>query len=220
MGHRLMRGYSSWAFFLLMGSAAAQDDRAELITLNEQRAVIEAQFKAESERCAGRFFVNACLDDAKLRRSAGLKPLQDREAVLDANERRARAEAQRVRVAEREREFAAAEGRHRTEQLLAPQVAPAPPAAKAKAASPAKPGAQSPATTQQAKQALEREAAQRRQLQKADYLAEQEARQKAAERRQVLRDEKLKGKKQPIALPIPSAAEIEAASSAPPPIKR
>jgi hypothetical protein len=201
-------------------AAAAQDDRAELVALNEQRAAIEAQFKAESEICAKRFFVNSCLDDAKLRRSAGLKPLQDREAVLDTNERRARAEAQRVRVAEREREFAAAEGRHRTEQLLAPQVAPAPPAAKAKVAAPDKPSAKNLAAAQQAKEANEREAAQRRQAQKASYLAEQLARQKAAEQRQTLKDEKLKGKKPAKPLPIPSAAEIEAASSAPPPLKR
>ncbi|MCV2355167.1 hypothetical protein LNV09_13510 [Paucibacter sp. B2R-40] len=201
-------------------AAAVLDDRAELRTLDEQRAVIEAQFKADSELCARRFFVNACLDDAKLRRSAGLKPLQDREAVLDANERRARAEAQRERVAAREREFAQAQGRLRTAELLAPAPAHVPPASKAQAAPAPKPSSESQLSTQRAKAAQASEAAQRRQVQKADYLSEQVARQKAAERRQVLRDEKLKGKKQPTALPIPSAADIEAAASAPPLLKR
>jgi colicin import membrane protein len=189
---------------------AAQDDRA----------AIEARFKAANEICAQRFFVNACLDEAKARRNADLKPLQEREALMDANARRARADAQRERVAEREREFAAVEGRHRTAELLATPkpAAPAAPGDKPKAAS--APNALSLDASRQAKQTQAHEAAQRRQVQKADYQSEQLARQKAAEQRQTVRDEKLAGKKPPAALPLPSAAEIEAASSAPPPQKR
>lgn len=187
------------------------------VAAQDERAAIEARFKAASEICAKRFFVNACLDEAKSQRHADLKPLQEREALADAQERRARAEAQRERVAEREREFAAAEGRHRTAELLAApkSAAPKAPADKPKAAS--APNALSLEATRQAKQAQAREAAQRRQAQKASYQSEQVARQMAAEQRQTVKDAKLAGKKPPAALPLPSAAEIEAASSAPSP---
>ncbi len=194
--------------------AAAEEVRADLLDLKAQRAAIEAQFKAESDVCAQRFLVNACLDEAKGRRSTGLKPLQEREAVIDAQERRARADAQRERVAEREREFAEAEGRHRTAELLTQPAKPALSIAKTNPPSAPKASAQNLEAEQQNKAALTRESAQRRQAEKARYLSEQEARQKASAQRQASRAEHPTGKKSPAALPIPSAAEIEAASSA------
>ncbi|MCV2366764.1 hypothetical protein [Roseateles oligotrophus] len=200
--------------------ALSQDDRAELQRLNAERSAIETQFKAESDVCARRFFVNACLDEAKAKRSAGLKSLQEREAAIEANERRARADAQRERVAEREREFAEAEGRRRTAQLLAPAAPVASAPAKAKPMPASKHHPSSPQEAQQAKSVMALEDAQRRQQQKANFQSEQAARQKEAERRQAIAEAKLKGKKAPMALPIPSAAEIEAAGSAASAIKR
>lgn len=186
---------------------AANGDAAELVNLDTQRAAIEQRFKAQSEFCARRFFVNACLDEAKAARKADLEPLQAREAAADALERRARAEAQRQRVVERELEFAAAEGRQRTAELLRPPVQPAADPPKARPVPAPK------QQEQQAKASQAQEEARRRQAQKANYQSEQEARLKEAERRQALNQEKLKGKKPALALPIPSAAEIEAAGS-------
>lgn len=199
-------------------------DRAELLRLSEERAVIAQQFTAESAQCERRFFVNACLDEAKSKRSAALRPLELREAALDAQERRARAAAQRERVSQREREFAEAEGRERTAQLLAAPAPAAPVAAKAgpdPAATPAVPSQQpSPQQSQKLKADKAQDEAKRREAQKADYQREQALRQKEAERRQAVNDAKQKGKQPPAGLPIPSAAEIEAAGSAAPPVKR
>lgn len=203
-----MAGFSNLlgaALLMLPLAVAAQDEGAELADLNAQRAAVEQRFKAQSEVCARRFFVNACLDEAKAIRKGELGPLQAREAAIDAKQRRARADAQAQRVAERELEFAAAEGRQRTAELQQPPAQPA--------AEPPKPRPV-PAPKQQAQQVKANQArdeARRRQAQKAGYQSEQALRQQEAERRQALSQEKLKGKKPPLALPIPSAAEIEAA---------
>lgn len=114
---------------------AQLDQGAEREQLRAQRAEIEARFAQERDGCERRFAVNACVDDAKQRRSAALRPLQRREIELDAAQRKARAAAQQERVAERNREAASEEGRKRTEVLLAPprqpasQAAPRPPRA-------------------------------------------------------------------------------------------
>jgi hypothetical protein len=189
-------------------AGAVTDEATELAGLNAQRAAVEQRFKAQSEVCAGRFFVNACLDEAKAVRKAELEPLQTREAAIDAKQRRARAEAQAQRVAERELEFAAAEGRNRTAELSQPVAA--------SAAAPAPPKARpEPKQREQAAKSNQAQAeARRRQAQKASYQSEQVLRQQEAERRQALSQEKLKGKKPAMALPIPSAAEIAAAGSA------
>lgn len=194
--------------------------RAELLRLSEERAVIAQEFMAESAQCERRFFVNACLDEAKSKRSAALRPLELREAALDAQERRARAAAQRERVSQREREFAEAEGRERTAQLLAAQAPAVPVAAKPVPASAATPALPSKQQTQQFKADKAQDEAKRREAQKADYQREQALRQKEAERRQAVNDAKQKGKQAPAGLPIPSSAEIEAAGNAAPPLKR
>lgn len=223
-----------WLCLLVFANAAlaadVSDERAELLRLTAARSVIAQQFKADSEQCERRFFVNACLDEAKSTRSAALRPLEAREAVLDTNQRRARAEAQRERATQRETELAEAEGRQRTAQLLAAQLLAAqllaaqtpalPLAAKAVPASgpavtvPAKP------QSRQIKADKAQAEAKRRELQKANFQSEQTLRQQEAERRRVSNEAKQKGKQSPIALPIPSAAEIEAAGSAAPPVKR
>lgn len=195
-------------------AGAAEDEASELAGLNEQRATIEQRFKVQSEICARRFFVNACLDEAKASRKAELEPLQTREAAIDAKQRRARADAQTQRVAERELEFAAAEGRQRTAELQQP---PAQPAAEPPKPRPVPAPKQ---REQQAKADQAREEARRRQAQKAGYQSEQALRQQEAERREALSRDKLKGKKPPLALPIPSTAEIEAAGRTASGVKR
>ncbi|WP_310383142.1 hypothetical protein [Roseateles sp.] len=208
------------AFANTAPAADVSDERAELLRLTAARSVIAQQFEADSEQCARRFFVNACLDEAKSKRSAALRPLEAREAVLDTHQRRARAEAQRERATQREREFAEAEGRQRTAQLLAAQTPDLPLAAKAGPASGPAITASVKPQSKQIKADKAQDEAKRRELQKANYQSEQALRQQEAERRRVINEAKQKGKQPPLALPIPSAAEIEAAGSAAPPVKR
>lgn len=196
---------------LLLTSAAlpafAQlDQSAERERLRAQRAEIEARFALEREGCEQRFAVNACVDEAKQRRSAGLHPLQRREIELDAAQRKARAAAQQERVAERNREAASEEGRKRTEVLLAPprqpaaQAAPRPPRAAPEAHAEAY-KAQVAKAERDAKHNRER-LAERQREQKAHLLAlEERQRRRAAD-----------GKKP--AAPLPPPAKASAASAA------
>ena len=178
---------------------AQLDQSAEREQLRAQRAEIETRFAQERDGCEQRFAVNACVDEAKGRRSAALRPLQRREIELDAAQRKARAAAQQERVAERNREAASEEGRKRTEVLLAPprqaasQAAPRPPRAAPKAHAESY-EAQVEKAEHDAKRNRERMA--ERQREQRDHL-------KALEERQ--RRRAAEGKKPAAPLPPPSA---------------
>jgi colicin import membrane protein len=187
--------------FVAMSQVAA-DSADERRRMSQQRADIEARFAQESQACLDRFIVNACLDDARARRVASLKPLQTREDALDAAERRERAQAQRDRVAQKELEFAAEELRRST----ALQARPAASAASSVATT--QPDPRTPrASTQthgQAVQAelalVEREALRRREQAAARQLAQQQQLQE--------RQAQSAGKTPAPPLPVPTAAEV------------
>jgi len=101
------------ALLALLTSSAFAGEREDLA---QARAAIESRFAAESQECATRFAVNSCMDEARARRSAALKPVVRREQQLEAEDRRARAEAQAKRVQQRQQESATAEA----ERLVAP----------------------------------------------------------------------------------------------------
>ena len=102
----------------------AADSSAERKQLQQQRRSIEAHFAQQSQACGQQFQVNTCMSGIRAERLAALKPIQAREQALDEQDRRARSEAQTQRVAERQREFEAEEGRRRTEALQARPATP------------------------------------------------------------------------------------------------
>jgi len=200
MKHVLIPG-----LLLVAMSQVAADSADERQRLSQQRVGIEARFAQESQACLGRFIVNACLDDARARRVAGLKPLQTREDALDAAERRERAQAQRDRVAQKELEFAAEELRRST----AAQAKPAALAASTSATpqpDPRRPraSAQSHGQAVQAELAVaEREALRRREQAAARQLEQQQLQDRQAQSA---------GKPPAPPLPVPTAAEVARAA--------
>jgi len=198
MKHVLIPG-----LLLVAMTQVAADSADERLRLSQQRADIEARFAQESQACLDRFLVNACLEAARVRRVTGLKPLQTREDVLDAAERRERAQAQRDRVAQKELEFAAEELRRST----AAQARPA--ASAASTAATAQPGPRTPRASPQthgqavqAELALAEREAQRRREQAAARQLEQQKLQK----RQV--QSAKDGKPPAPPLPVPTAAAV------------
>jgi len=179
----------------------AADSAAERQRLSQQRTDIEARFAQESQACLDRFIVNACLDDARVRRVTALKPLQTREDALDAAERRERAQAQRDRVAQKELESAAEELRRST----AAQARPAASAASTGTTAPPEPrtpraSAQSHGQAVQAELAVaEREALRRREQATARQLEQQQLQERQAQSA---------GKPPAAPLPVPTAAEV------------
>ncbi|MFY7865105.1 hypothetical protein [Roseateles sp.] len=229
------RGRSAQRFFglglmalswTLVGSAMAGpadsvqlERQLELQKLSQQRADLDQRFNAESLLCEQRFAVNDCLERARVQRKQALAPVVAREQEIDKLERRERAEAQRLRVIEREREAAAQEAQRRTAELLAEQrrarrviedseARPEPEAIKPK------PSAQDLAQSQKAKHLLAEQEAQRRLAQKQAFERRQAQHQREARERQVQREAELKSKKPALTLPIPSAADIAAAGKA------
>ena len=195
---------------LLLAGSPAQAEQDERARLQQQRAEIEARHASESQACEGRFAVNDCLDEARARRSAGLKPIAAREQALDAQARQARALAQRERVAERQRAFSADEGRRLSQSLLAPPAsansAMLPPPRTPRAASQAHAEAQQLQLLKSEREAQrQRERLTERQRQLREHRAEVERRQQQAAAR---------GKKTAAPLPVPTAAQIAAAASA------
>jgi len=201
---------------------AAQTSQLELQQLGQQRAEIEARFKAESLLCEQRFAVNDCLNRVRAERSLALKPIVTREQEIDKLERQARAEAQRQRVIEREQEAARLEAQRRMAELLAAQrealrrsepaeAEPEPAPAEAVVAKP-RPSVQEIERAQRAKKLRADQEAERRLAQRQAFERQQAAHQREAQQRMAQREAESKGKKAPSSLPIPSAAEIAAAS--------
>ncbi|MEJ6005499.1 hypothetical protein WG899_08070 [Paucibacter sp. AS339] len=186
----------------------------ELQQLAQQRADLEQRFKADSLACEQRFAVNDCLDRVRAQRNLALKPILAREQDIDRLERQARAEAQRLRVLEREREAAVLEAQRRTAELLAAQRAAirahedidSPPPVKLRASP------QELEQTQRAKQLRADQEAQRRLAQRQAFERQQAQQRRDAQQRLDAREEaQSKGKKASAPLPIPSAEEIAAA---------
>lgn len=200
--------------------AAPPTHQMELQQLGQQRAELEVRFKAESLLCEQRFAINDCLNRVRAERSLALKPIVTREQEIDKLERRARAEAQRQRVIEREQEAARLEAQRRTSELLAAQrealrrseqADAAPSNAEVGVAKP-RPSVQELEQAQRAKKLRADQDAERRLAQRQAFERQQAAHQREAQQRTAQREAESKGKKAAATLPIPSAAEIAAAS--------
>ena len=195
------------------------DDDAERLALQQQRGALDAQLARDSEICETRFAVNACLDKLRTRHSAAISPLVAKLEAIDARERIARAVAQKVRVAERQREFAAEQSRRRTEASTAPVAAHA--AKAAKAVSPVEGAASNPPRTPRAadpevrakllrkQAAADAQTAQNNRDQLAARQRQQQLREQAQQQRAEARARS--GKKPGVALPLPTQAEVAAA---------
>ena len=200
---------------LVLGIAASvftahADDDADRRALQQQRLALDAQLTRDIEVCEGRFAVNACLDEARVRHSAAISPLTAKLDALDTRERFDRAAAQQERVAARQREFAADEGRRRTELLQAPVAAS--PAGASASNLPRGPRAADPEVRAKLlrKQAVvDAQTAQNNREQLAQRLRQQQLREQS--RQQRIEARARSGKKPGLALPLPTAAEVAAA---------
>jgi len=179
---------------LLIAAPAFAGEREDLVA---QRAAIESRFSAESQDCARRFAVNACMDDARARRSAALKPVVQREQQLEAQDRRARAEEQARRVQQRQQEAAAAEAERLVVPIKASEPRPLKPETKPHTVG-------DPAERimgQQSREIAAERQAENNRVQQAKRQQQLLLRRKDAQRNA----EKAKGA---ASLPVPSAAEI------------
>ena len=188
---------------------AVSDEAAERRQLEQQRREIEARFKADSAECQTHFVVNSCIAALRTQRNAAIRPIEARERALDAAERKARAEAQAQRVADRQRDFAAEQARRRAEAQGKPAVTSAPPVL---------------ATTRKPPVALEVRQQQMQKQLEADKLAAEHQRQQLLERQQQLKQRQqdnadrlaaraANGRKPGAPLPTPSAADVASAAS-------
>ncbi|WP_144006951.1 hypothetical protein [Pelomonas sp. KK5] len=198
--------------FNALEAHAAADERGELL---RQRRAVESRYQAESQACQQRFLVNDCVQTARLERNAALRPLDQRLQQLDVQERQQRAREHDQRVADRQREFAAEEGRRRTEALRQPpSAADGRPAETLPARSlPVDPEIHARAITRQADDAAAAAAREREQASRRQRLVLQH--QQDAQRRQAEREAKQQSSGRPPAkpLPLPSAAEIAATAA-------
>ncbi|MDC8783646.1 hypothetical protein [Roseateles koreensis] len=200
-----MSATSSWA----ADSLGAETESA---ALKRQRNEIEARFATESQACETHFVVTSCLDDARKRRETAIRPLLDREETLATAERKAKALAQREAVLQRQRDFATQEGERRTESLRAPPPVASPPLRELRgpreATQDLRARDEAKATeSAQRQQEAQARALQTQQRQQAMQAHEAQVRARNAERLKKLSDKPLTGK-----LPIPSPAELAAAS--------
>ena len=81
--------------FCLAAAAQAQQDEASLAAerarLGNERARVDAEFKAEEKACYGKFAVNDCLAAAKSKRRQALGDLRRQEIALNDAERKRKA---------------------------------------------------------------------------------------------------------------------------------
>ena len=189
---------------------ARADNDADRRALLQQRSAFDAQLARDIKVCEARFAVNACVDEVRARHSAAISPLTAKLEALNARERTERAAAQKERVAERQREFAAEEGRRRTEALKAPQTAS--PAELTASTPPRTPHAADPevrAKRLRKQAAVDAQTAQDNRNQLAARQHQQQLREQAQQQRAEARARS--GKKPGVALPLPTPAEVAAA---------
>ena len=81
---------------------ALADAPAERARVLAQQQRLEASFAAETEACRERFAVTACVEEVRLRRRDMLAPLRAQSRALDEAELRARADAKRQLLKDKE----------------------------------------------------------------------------------------------------------------------
>lgn len=195
---------------LILLRAASAGATGEREALAEQRRLIEARHAEALQACAPRFNVNACEQQARLERSAALKPLLAREQALDSAQRQARAQAQRERVQAKQQAFASEDGKRMQRSLLADLPKPAAAASKPHRTV----DEQAHGRAVQAEIARGERAAERRRQQAAERKQEAQARRAAAQKRQ---QQRAQSSKPAASLPQPTADEIAKLPPAPKP---
>lgn len=70
-------------------------------SLSQERSRLEAGFSAEDAACHQRFAVNSCLEKVDVKRCAAMAQLRSQEILLNDEERKNRAEAQRRKTEEK-----------------------------------------------------------------------------------------------------------------------
>ncbi len=200
-------------------SSAAADADAQIEAKEAQskaaraaeRARVEKYYRDKLAECHARFAVTGCDEDLRAERIEALRPLQKADQEANARERLRRAEAQRARVLEKDRQAAADEARRKTDSVRAVDR----PASGAAALPPARaPRANSPGHQRQVEreaEAAQQKAAERRQAAEARRQKAQEQARKAqaleAKRAAKPADTK---RPAPAHLPTPSASDIQA----------
>jgi colicin import membrane protein len=90
-----------------LGDTQAQADGQQIgldehrASLSQERSRLEAGFSAEDAACHQRFSVNSCLEKVDVKRRAALAQLRSQEILLNDEERKNRAEAQRRKTEEK-----------------------------------------------------------------------------------------------------------------------
>jgi colicin import membrane protein len=166
--------------------------------LAAQRAAIEQRFERERQACEARFAVTPCLDEVRERRQAALQPLVRQEQALAAEQRLARAAAQRQRVSERELAAAQDEGQRR--QRL---IADAPPRSASSAASAVLASPVIRARDPQAAEQRQRLAASQAEAQAAERRERAQERQQRVRERVAAQQSQQDTRAKPAAAPLP-----------------
>jgi hypothetical protein len=99
------------------------DVEAQRERIARERVQIEEAYRLESARCAERFSVTACVDDARRRRRAAMENLDHERAVLDDMQRKRRAAERTERIQEKLR---AVENREAMPVQVVPRAVPEP----------------------------------------------------------------------------------------------
>jgi colicin import membrane protein len=183
-------------------ATAAATAAAQRQQIKTDRAAVDARYKQAEADCSQRFAVSGCIADAQAQRREAMTGLRQRELVLDEAQRQADADESARRVQAKQAEAA-------SKPAPVPRAASAPASAAASAAAGPAPGErarQRSKTADEAAAATTRVAAQQRRASEA-AAHRQDVEQRNAERN-------ARGKKVS-PLPVPSAASVAAAGSAP-----
>ena len=160
--------------------AAVLADAAERDRIAAERQRLIERFTQEELACQQRFFVNACVEDVRRRRSEALAPLRARELELDDAERQRRAAERRSAIEAKQRELAARPAPASAPAL--PPLQPARPTSASPVASAASASQQSSAEAQaRAAKAAERARASQRRREETEAALER-VRRRVAER--------------------------------------
>jgi len=183
-------------------AAEATSDAAERQQIKAERAAAEERFKQAEADCNKRFVVSSCIAEAQAQRRGSVEGLRMRELTLDEAKRTADAEESARRVQAKQAEAA-------SRPPPVARAASAPPAAAASAAN-GRTGTERvrtrSKTADEATAAAARVAAQQRRAMEA------EAHRQEVEKRNA---ERLARGKKSSPLPVPTAASVAAAASAP-----
>lgn len=105
------------------GAASPQEEAFERARIAEQRSQLEASFAAEEAVCQRKFFVNACLNEARGRQREALTDLRRQEVLLDDADRKRKAADQLEKIEEKGSAQRQQEGAEKAQENLRKGVA-------------------------------------------------------------------------------------------------